>query len=186
MNKRLLPVIEKITELLEKKEHIIIGIDGNCASGKTTMAAELSDIFPSTIIHMDDFFLPSNLRSKERYDEIGGNIHYERFLEEVVENQDKDSFFYRIFSCKEMDYIENVHVKRQPLTIIEGAYSHHPKFSDIYDIKIFSYADIETQKIRIRERNGEEGLENFVSKWIPLEERYFNHCHTKEESQFVI
>lgn len=180
--------IERIQQLLTVKESVIIGIDGNCASGKTTIASLLGNYFPSIIIHMDDFFLPSNLRSKERYEEIGGNIHYERFLEEVdagIKGEEK-SFSYRIFSCKAMDYVETVTVDKKPVIIIEGAYSLHPRFRDMYDLKIFSYAPLEVQKERILRRNGEEELKNFVDKWIPLEEKYFREFRIKEECSLMI
>ena len=32
---------------------------------------------------MDDFFLPMELRTAERLEEPGGNVHYERFSAEV-------------------------------------------------------------------------------------------------------
>lgn len=184
---RLLPLIIKINELLEEKTRIRIGIDGNAASGKTTMAKLLSAVFDCNVIHMDDFFLPASLRSKERYEEIGGNIHYERFLSEVVAGLESNACFtYRTFSCKSMDYADIITVKEKPLTLIEGAYSMHPKFSYIYDYKVFSYASLDTQKERILHRNGEEQLNNFIEKWIPFENRYFKTCSIKELCDMII
>jgi uridine kinase len=62
----------------------VIAIDGRAASGKSTLAAALKDVIGGEVIHMDDFFLPKALRTEARMKEAGGNIHYERFAEEVV------------------------------------------------------------------------------------------------------
>lgn len=184
---RILPLIIKINELLQGKSRIILGIDGNAASGKTTIARLLSGIFDSNVIHMDDFFLPSHLRSKERFEEVAGNIHYERFLSEVVAGlRSKEKFQYQIFSCKAMDYVRREEVTPKPLTIIEGAYSMHPKYASIYDYKVFSYATFETQKERILARDGMEYLDNFINKWIPLENKYFSTCSIKELCDMIV
>ena len=45
----------------------IIAIDGRCAAGKTTLAARLAKELGGDVIHMDDFFLPLELRTEERF-----------------------------------------------------------------------------------------------------------------------
>ncbi len=45
-----------IKEKLRNKQPLIIAIDGRSASGKTTLAKELNQLFLSEVIHMDDFF----------------------------------------------------------------------------------------------------------------------------------
>lgn len=42
-------VQKAINDLLENKEKIIVAIDGPCASGKTTLAKKLSDIFDANV-----------------------------------------------------------------------------------------------------------------------------------------
>ena len=174
----LFPAIVRINELLkEDKKCITAGIDGRAASGKTTAAQLLSAVFDSEIIHMDDFFLPLNLRTPERFAEKGGNIHYERFLQEVVPNLSKeDAFTYRVFDCSRMDYGESrtiLSASQKPLRIVEGTYSHHPLYNNIYDVKIMMSISPETQKQRILRRNGEKMWTMFRDRWIPLEENYF-------------
>ena len=56
-NVQLKALEEKIAELLLQKERVIVGIDGCCASGKTTLADKLSRSFDCNVFHMDDFFL---------------------------------------------------------------------------------------------------------------------------------
>ena len=62
----------------------VIAIDGRAGSGKSTLAQWLSKILPADIVKMDDFFLPLPLRTDERLETPGGNVHYKRFREEVL------------------------------------------------------------------------------------------------------
>lgn len=174
----LFPAIIRINELLKAgKKCVTAGIDGRAASGKTTAAELLTNIFGGEVIHMDDFFLPKELRTPERFEEKGGNIHYERFIEEVVPNLIKeDSFTYTYFDCSIFDYGGTRTISsasHSPLRIVEGTYSHHPLYKDIYDIKILMSISPEMQKKRILKRNGEKMWQMFRDRWIPLEEKYF-------------
>ena len=44
---------------------LILAIEGMCASGKTTLANTFIDKY--TVIHIDDFFLPPEKKTKERF-----------------------------------------------------------------------------------------------------------------------
>lgn len=165
------------------KEPCIVAIDGRCAAGKTTLANALHSILGCSIIHMDDFFLQPHQRCEARLNEIGGNIDYERFLTEVIPPlKSKKDFSYLAFDCHTMDFGERVNVRQTQVILVEGSYSCHPKFSDIYDLKIFLDVDKNEQLARIEKRNGSKQLSQFISKWIPLEEKYFafyaieDHC----------
>ena len=75
---------KKIDELLTQKDMVIVAIDGKCTSGKTTLASQLAEVYDCNVFHMDDFFLRPEQRTPERFAEIGGNVDYERFREEVL------------------------------------------------------------------------------------------------------
>ena len=75
---------KKIDELLTQKDMVIVAIAGKCTSGKTTLASKLAQIYDCNVFHMDDFFLRPEQRTPERFAEIGGNVDYERFREEVL------------------------------------------------------------------------------------------------------
>ena len=180
-------MINKIKELLLTKPDPVIAIDGSCASGKTTLAKNLAGQFGMQIIHMDEFFLLPAMRTEERLSKAGGNIHYERFIDEVVSGiKSGKEFSYRIFSCKKGDFDgTNIINPRKPI-IIEGAYALHPEIPDIYDLKIFLDADTETRLERIRKRNGADALEIFKTKRIPLENRYFDTFGISDKCNIVI
>lgn len=184
---RLFPILQKAAFLASKNQPHILSIEGRSASGKTTMAEQLRQILGASIIHMDDFFLPLELRTQRRLLEPGGNVHYERFLKEVLPNLSKpETFSYRIFDCGKMDYNGVQEVEASQWRIVEGAYSCHPKFGDYSDLMVFSDVSSQEQEKRILARNGEKMAERFRNCWIPLEEAYFTHHQIKERCQLII
>ncbi len=166
---------------------LVIAIDGRAASGKSTLAEQLSELLDADVIHMDDFFLRPELRSEERLAEPGGNVHYERFCEEVLPYlKSPEMFSYRIFDCSRMDYNGERGISNAQIRIVEGSYSHHPKFGKYADLFVFSDVDEEEQLRRIRLRNGEEKAQVFAKKWIPMEERYFAAFGIKTHADIII
>lgn len=183
----LLPMLEKINEITTKKSDGVIAIDGRAGAGKTTLAHKLSQFLNAELIAMDDFFLPMNLRTEERLQSAGGNIHYERFLEQVIPYlHSHRPFTYQIFDCSIMDYNKEKSIHNTGWTIVEGSYSHHPLFQHYADITIFVDITKELQMKRILQRNGEKMAHLFETKWIPMEEHYFQQFQIKEHSDFVI
>ena len=180
----LAPIMAKIAEHLPKKP-LVIAIDGRSCAGKSTLAAILSLIYPARVVHMDDFFLPQALRTKERYGEPGGNVHYERFKEEVLPYlRSGEAFSYRKFNCRLMDYAGEVLIKKAPLIIVEGAYSLHPALGEYYDWAAFLDIEPEAQLKRLIKRNTPEMVQNFQEKWLPLEEKYFTDLAIKQKCLF--
>lgn len=177
-----IPVLEAL-----RPEDRIIAIDGRCASGKTTLAEVLSKMLNAPVIHLDDFFLPLELRSEERLSEPGGNVHYERFLEEVIAPlRDHDKISYRIFDCSSCDYISKAELPAYDYLIIEGSYSHHPYFRDYADIRVFKDIESAEQLRRLGIREDQESLERFRLRWIPMEEKYFHTFRIKEKADIII
>lgn len=180
---------EELLAELQKlpKTERIIAIDGRCAAGKTTLAAWLSEKLGGDVIHMDDFFLPPMLRTKERSAEAGGNVHYERFISEVLPQlKERKSFSYQRFDCSKMELGNQVPVKNKGIVLVEGAYSCHPVFGDYMDRKVFLDIDRNTQEERILFRNGKERLQDFKEKWIPMEEAYFAAFSIEEHADYFI
>lgn len=170
----IVPVLQAAAELVEKQGVKVIALDGRAAAGKTTRAEMLRTVLKGEVIHMDDFFLPPALRNEDRLSSPGGNVHYERFADEVLPFlREKEGFSYRIFDCGRMDYDGRRKVESCTWRIVEGSYSLHPKFGDYADLNVFCDVEEKEQMIRILERNGERMAEMFKNRWIPMEELYF-------------
>ncbi|MBR4083700.1 MAG: dihydrofolate reductase [Lachnospiraceae bacterium] len=169
-------VLEHISAYQKKqtKERIVIAIDGMCGAGKSTLAGLLHESLGGNLFHMDDFFLQPHQRTAERLKEIGGNVDYERFREEVTDHLvDVQGFVYGVYDCGKQCIYRQIQVKSANINIIEGSYSLHPYFEDKADIKVFLSVDSEEQIKRISNRNTKEQVNRFIKEWIPKEKLYF-------------
>lgn len=168
------------------KKPLLVAIDGRCAAGKTTLAALLQEETGCNVIHMDHFFLQPEQRTKERMQEPGGNVDYERVLNEVmIPLSQGQAVFYRRFDCKEMELSSLIRMEQNAVTVVEGSYSCHPALWDFYDLRVFLSIDPEEQVRRIRSRNGDEAFSDFRDRWIPLEEQYFSAYRIQERCDLV-
>ena len=186
-NKQIQHLLKEIGELSADKNPLIIAIDGRCASGKSTLAAYLKETLHCNVIPMDHFFLQPHMRTSQRLSQPGGNVDYERFLSEVLIPLTKGgSFSYQPYNCQKQSLDEGIKVTPTVITVIEGSYSCHPYLQDYYDLKIFLSTSPDKQRLRIKERNGEDGWKIFQGKWIPLEELYFNNLEISQECDIHI
>lgn len=153
---------------------LLIALDGRCAAGKTTLALQVQAATGCNVLHMDDFFLRPRQRTPERLAQSGGNVDWERFQAEVLLPLKRGGpFSFRPYDCHTQALKGPLLVKPKPVTLVEGSYSCHPRLWDFYDLHIFLTVDPREQLRRIRRRNGAEALAVFQTKWIPMEERYF-------------
>lgn len=165
----------------------VIAIDGRAASGKSTLASLLSKVLDCDAVHTDDFFLPKSLRNRERLSEAGGNLHYERFSSEILPFIcKKGAFEYGVFDCSVMSVKDRRKIKESEWRIVEGSYSHHPKFGNYATVRVFVSVDEREQIARIKKRNGDKMAEIFSTRWIPMEEKYFNAFDIKSRSDVNI
>ena len=172
-------ILKSLYQYLESHDSLTIAIDGKCGSGKSTLASLLKEVFQANLFHMDDFFLQPHQRTPERYQQPGENVDHERFLESVlIPLKHKDTVSYQIFDCQTMTLSSSIEERTyRPINIIEGTYSLHPHLMPFYDIKIGLMIDDDFQIERIVLRNGATQAQMFIDKWIPLENKYFNHYH---------
>lgn len=177
----------KIQELSGLKTPLFVAIDGRCASGKTTLASFLKETLACNVIPMDHFFLQPHMRTEERLQQPGGNVDYERFLNEVMLPLTAGQIFsYQPYNCHLKQFDAPIEVKPAHVTIIEGSYSCHPSLQEKYDYKIFLTTSYEEQLRRIANRNGKDSVTIFKEKWIPLEENYFHELNIKEHCDTCI
>lgn len=153
----------------------ILVLDGPAASGKSVLAQRLALSLEAPLVAMDDFFLPFDLRTEERFSEVGGNIHYERFLEEIIKpaTTSQEGFTYRPFDCQTGQYAAPIEVPDSPYLVIEGVYSLHKRFADYWTTALMLGIDPGLQRERIIRRETEEGAQNYFDRWLPLEKPYF-------------
>ncbi len=168
-----LPVFTEIDKRLSQGD-VTIAIEGGSASGKTTLASALEEVYGCTVLHADDYFLRPEQRTPERLGEVGGNFDRERFATEIVQPLcAKAPITYRRFDCMTQTLGEPITVQRGALTVVEGVYSLHPAFAKYYDLSVFLKVDPALQKARITKRNSPWLATRFFTEWIPMEHVYF-------------
>jgi len=179
----------RIDALLKEKTRVLVAVDGPAASGKTTIARQLAERYGAQVLHMDDYFLQPHQRTPERYAEPGGNVDRERFLEEVLLPLSRgEAYIRRRFDCAAMTLGVGERVEPGRLIVAEGSYSMHPALESHYDLRVLLAVDAQTQSRRILLRNGEEKYRQFLARWIPLENRYFEatRIHTRCDMELAM
>lgn len=169
-----------------RKKPLIIAIDGNSAAGKSELAKELSEHLSASLIHMDDFFLRDEQKSESRQQEIGGNIDYERFMEEVVKPLNNGQLSsYRRYDCASQSIAEEIALPPKDIIIVEGVYSLHPYFGKYYDLSVFLATTPLCQACRIKKRDGKEKYLRYKEEWIPKENAYFDKFEVRQWAHFL-
>lgn len=180
MEKIIADIQNRIDALLARQGCAVVAIDGSCTSGKTTLAAGLAKLYDCNVLHMDDFFLRPEQRTAQRLEEAGGNVDYERFRAEVLEPlKTRRPFSFRPYDCGTGSLNDPVAVAPKPVTVIEGTYSHHPYFGQIYDLTVCLTVTPEIRERRILRRPAFLHR-RFFEEWIPMEQRYFSAFRIEE------
>lgn len=181
----LAPILAAIDREMARRDHVRLAIDGPCASGKSTLAKTLADIYRCPVVHMDDFFLQPHQRTPERLAQPGGNVDYERFDAQVLSPLYRnEAARYRPWRCRTGDLGPEITLCPTPLMVFEGSYSLRPDLRERYHLRIWTEAPWETRLERIAQR-GPGCTARFQQVWIPLEDRYFAACQVKECCQLV-
>ena len=178
-----------VDALLSKTEHfpVVVAVDGMCGAGKTTLGERLGQHYGCNVFHMDDFFLRPEQRVPDRLATPGGNVDYERFQTQVLDHlADPEGVSYQRFDCGKMQLGAMRTLPATRLNIVEGSYSHHPYFGDIYDMRVFLEVSRQEQRRRILARSNPERLAVFESRWIPMENAYFSAFAIRERSSLVL
>ncbi len=180
-------ILTEIEKFDFKQGPFVIGIDGRCASGKSTLAQKLSEKLNANIVHMDHFFLQKEQRTNERLNMPGGNFDIERFQEEIIKTiKSNQAITYRPYNCHTFDFDQAISLDQKDIIIIEGSYSCHPELVDNYHLSLFLTISPKQQIERIFIRNGEELAQMFEKRWIPMEENYFTQLKVRENCTYIV
>ena len=163
-----------IRKAAEKKERLLVTLDGPCASGKTTFASALAGELDASVLHTDDFVVPHPQKTAERLAIPGGNCDWERLCCEVIAPWKEEG----VLRFQRYDFHHDCLLPPETLNadhilILEGSYCNLPEIRRYADVRIFLSASWETREKRLRQRESAQSLRMFHDRWIPLEDRYF-------------
>lgn len=166
---------------------MLVTIDGPCASGKTTLAKRLSEELSANVIHTDDFVIPHSQKTQERLAIPGGNCDVERLAQEIIIPWKKgESVRYRRYDCGADRLLPEEVLPAKEILILEGSYSNLPTIREYADVRIFTEAPLEIRKARLVQRETPESLQRFYSRWIPLENAYFEAYNLPDSDCMII
>ena len=160
--------IDMIRQISGKQSagRLLVTIDGPCASGKTTFAARLADVFQAPVVHTDDYVIPHDQKTAER------------LVREVVKPwKQGETVQYRKYDCAEDALLPPQTLPRGEILILEGSYCNLPPVREYADVRMFLDAPWETRKARLEKRESPDSLKRFYDRWIPLEDAYFAAFH---------
>lgn len=167
------------------QSRLVISLDGNSCGGKTTLANLLSKKFGATLIHIDDFYKPRNKNQTIDLTSTEGNIDYDRFVREILNNLKKDTLIYNRFNCSTQRLESPKEITLSKIVIIEGTYSTNPRLNRYFDASVFVEIDDKTQIERIKKRNP-NNYNFFYNTWVKLERNYFSKFDIKNSCDYVI
>ena len=134
----------------------------------------MAQVFGCPVFHMDDFFLPPELRTPERLAQPGENVHHERFLREALEPfAAGQPVRFCPFDCSAGVPGSAVEIPAASFAVVEGSYSLHPSLRGHYTASVFVTCAQAVQRTRLTARGGADSWAVFEARWIPLEETYF-------------
>lgn len=180
------PICMLLADAGRKADRINVAIDGCAAAGKTTIAGILGSLFEGNVISMDDYFLPTAEKTKERLAMPGGNVDAERIRNEIMGDRYADKLTHARFDCHKQTLLPPVNEDRKQYLFVEGVYALRPDLRDFYDVKILLNTDGESQRLRILERGGETLWHRYETEWLPLEAAYFEATQPQFVADLVI
>ena len=179
--------VQRIAQAGAGVRRLLVTLDGPCASGKTTLAQKLSQVFQGEVIHTDDYVVPHALKTPERLAVPGGNCDAERLAGEVViPFKSGDPVKYRRYDCRKDVLQPEEQLPDTQVLILEGSYCNLPGIREYADVRLFLDTPWEIRKARLLERESAASLQRFYDRWIPLENAYFEAYRLPGEGDIVI
>ncbi|MBR0463224.1 MAG: hypothetical protein IJJ23_02410 [Clostridia bacterium] len=170
----LMPAICAVAARMSQQRRVLVTLDGPCASGKTTLAARLADVFEAEVLHTDDFVVPHPQKTPERLSIPGGNCDWERLTAEALAPwKDGQNPPYREYDFRHDEMRPPQILDAERIVILEGSYCNLPAIRALADVRLYMDTPDETRMARLKERESPESLRGFFERWSPLENAYY-------------
>ncbi len=161
--------------LPRKQQTFLVGIDGCGGSGKSAFAKKLQLVAPpnTTIVHMDDFYLPSaqKLPRETTAQLLCANFDWQRLESQVLKMlQSNKPGHYQRYDWTADRLAEWHNVPTGDLVIIEGIFSTRKELAEFYDFKIWIETPRDLRLERGIERDGDKARPIWENHWMPAED----------------
>jgi uridine kinase len=182
--------LTKFDRIQKNQNTLIVGIDGASASGKSTIADKLKELDNRVIIvHMDDFYRPSEEQKAVNSEVIGANFDWERGRKQVLTPLTHNKFGrYQRYDWDTDEMAEWHDVPTGGIVIIEGCFSIRNELLPLYDVRIWidSPKQISLERVVQRERDGSGNRYLWENVYRPAEEKYIEVQRPRDHADIVI
>ena len=183
-------LIADIQNLSTKQMPYLIAIDGRGGSGKSTLAAHIqAQSQDVTIVHMDDFYLPSTKRAplSPVENRIGADYDWPRVLKQVLQPLTSGvEAVYQRYDWESDAMAEWHTVPLGGTVIIEGTYSTRQELAALYDYTIWVECPRDKRLDRGIERDGEEMRSMWEDNWMVYEDLYVEAHLPRDRANLVV
>ena len=184
----------RLRALHATRRTLLVAIDGAGGSGKSRLADDLrtrltASHVPTSIVEVDDFFLPSRRRPRGPASEkpIGGDFDWQRLRQEVLEPLRRgQAARYSRYDWAADEMAGMSEVSPHGVVFVEGVYSSRRELASLYDLRIWVECPRELRLSRGLARDGETARKLWEEDWMPSEDRYLEEHRPQERADAVV
>ena len=189
---------------LQTSTPLLIGIDGKDASGKTTVANNLSAAIHNQTereiirVSLDDFFQPRAIRTRQENQARG--CYEDTFDIQGIVNRllapvkTKGTYITKIFDYKTDTPINfsTKHADSNAIFVVDGVFIQRPEFREYWDyVVLLDVSDeiaIERGSIRDTNRIGniEAARSKYINRYIASQKIYYDECKPQKRADIII
>lgn len=196
-------IAKEILYRKQKNKPLVVGINGVDTSGKTTFTKELERYiskvgFKTQTILMDDFHNPSKIRNMERNpvtSYLNNAFDLIKIEKELMKPIILDGILDKELTLLDVEEDKFVKKKRyvidkDTIVLFEGVLLYREPLNQYFDFRLFIDISFEEVLIRAKKRDGvlfgDEVIERYKKKYIPIQKLYIESCDPKNKSDVII
>lgn len=187
-------LLSRVVALHAATATVLLAIDGRGGSGKTLLAKSIANGLaaastPVSIVHVDDFFLPSGQRPHGSPGEkpIGGDFDWVRLRDQVLAPLRRgESARYDRYDWDRDALWGTLDVPAGQVVIVEGIYASRRELADLYELRVWVECPRELRLARGLARDGEGARLRWVEDWMPSEDRYVREHRPMEYANVIV
>lgn len=178
-----------ITAILDRRDRMIVAVDGPSASGKSTFASAMADAAgPATVLHLDDFYRPMPVAARAELTPAEGAqqlFDVDRLSTQALAPlRAGRSARFQVYDWATNRLGEWREAPAARLVIVEGVHAADKRCRTFLDVIVFVKTPPQVRWERMLAR-GQNSAEQ-IRRWLAAEDRYFTEHGVLEAADWVI